>query len=105
MKDFVRRLALPLVFAMIGVETILLNFTTLKRREFEYIPKEGPRQMFSAAQTPTVYWIVTIGIFVVGALFLAAAIFLFSVARQRLRQKWWRQPPAHCSAQNCSGSL
>jgi hypothetical protein len=81
MKNISQRITLPLVFATIGLITIHINYGTLKRGEFEYIPREGPKQMFSAAQTPTVFWAFTIGMFVVGGLFVATAVYLFFRSR------------------------
>jgi hypothetical protein len=76
-KDFLRRITLPIVLAVIGVQIITLNFATLERREFYYITREGSSRTFAAAQNPAVYWPVTIGIFALGGSLIAIGAYLF----------------------------
>src|SRR5437667_5904011 len=54
-KGFLRRITLPIVLAVIGTQLVLLNCATFKRREFEYITREGSSRTFSSAQNPSIY--------------------------------------------------
>ena len=73
-----RLLAYPVVtpfFFIFGLIFSQFGYAYLKRGSFQYTPEHGPAQIISPATNAPVYWMVTGGLFTVGALFVAIAVY------------------------------
>src|SRR6266404_1785054 len=77
MKSLLRRLTLPLVLAFFGIVMAQIGYDTLKRRYIEYIPQNGPRQIFSPVESPAAFWVLSAGVCAVGVLLLPLSVYIF----------------------------
>ena len=78
MQDFRRRLFIPLFLAVFGFVMVQLGYGILKRGNIEFVHHDGQSEIFSTAHGPLVFWAFSWGTFLLGALLIASAVFVFS---------------------------
>ena len=77
MQNLLRRLTIPLFLLCVGVVMLHLGYAWYKAAQFEYIPRDGPRQVISPLTNPAAFWTSTIALCVVGASLVVTSINVF----------------------------
>ena len=60
----------PAFFAIVGTVLTQLGYGSMRRGFVEFIPEQGPKQIFSPASSPSIYWLLSSGTFIAGILCL-----------------------------------
>ena len=75
MQKLLARPVIAPFFLIFGLLFAQFGYAYLKRGSFQFTPQHGQTQIISPATNAPVYWMVTGGFLLVGALFIAGAVY------------------------------